>query len=44
MSWSVAGGNPRAAAAQALYAGRYSRPIYERKLRQVLERMKPCAA
>ncbi len=36
-------GNPRAAAARELYNDRYARPIYERKLRAVLERVTACA-
>ncbi len=36
-------GNARAAQAKALYAERYSRPVYERKLRALLERIGVCA-
>jgi glycosyltransferase involved in cell wall biosynthesis len=36
-------GNPRAKAAKALYAARYSRPVYEQKIERLLERIRSCA-
>ena len=37
-------GNPRAKEAKALYAARYSRPVYEQKMERLLERIRSCAA
>lgn len=37
-------GNPKTKAAQALYAQKYSRPVYEEKIRRLLERIRTCAA
>lgn len=37
-------GNPKTQAAQALYAQKYSRPVYEEKIRRLLERIRTCAA
>jgi len=36
-------GNPKAQAAKALYAARYSRPVYEQKMERLLERIRSCA-
>lgn len=35
--------NPRARAAQELYARSYSRPVYEEKIERLLRRVQPCA-
>jgi glycosyltransferase involved in cell wall biosynthesis len=37
-------GNPKTQAAQALYAAKYSRPIYEGKVERLLERIRSCVA
>ena len=39
-----AGGNTRAARAREVYETKYSRPVYEGKIRRLLERIKTCAA